>query len=433
MDIILPLLLQVVLISLNAIFACAEIAVISMNEAKLNKLVSEGNKKAKALQKLSENPSQFLSTIQIAITLSGFLGSAFAAGNFAEMITNWLLSVGVANQNNIEIYDSISVVIITLILSYFTLVFGELIPKRIGMRKSESIALGLARPLNFISNFFKPIVWLLTISINFVLKLIGIDPNQSDGDEGEENIIMMANMSSEKGLIDKEEHKMICNVFEFDDLSVREFATHRTDMEFLWKEDTVEEWDKIIKTSFHKFYPICGDTVDDVIAVLNTKKYFKLDNKDKEIVIKNCFETVYFVPEMLKADVLFKQFKETKNSFAIVLDEYGGVDGVVSITDILEQIVGDFDNQENEGISEIKKINDSVWRITGDISINEINKTFDTNFSEDEFLTFSGLVFSNYGSIPLDNTEFEICIDKLKITVTKIVEHKIQNALIKIN
>ena len=252
MDIIPPLLLQVVLIALNAIFACAEIAVISMNEAKLNKLISDGNKSAKILKKLSDNPSKFLSTIQIAITLSGFLGSAFAADNFAEMLVNFLLSNGIISEANMSVFNTISVVLITLVLSYFTLVFGELIPKRIGMRKSERIALTLAKPLYLISKIFTPIIWLLTKSINGILQLIGIDPNESDGDEGEEEIRLIVDMSGEKGLIDKEEQEMIQNIFEFDDLAVVDFSTHRTDVEVLWNEDSIEQWDEIIKSSFHK-------------------------------------------------------------------------------------------------------------------------------------------------------------------------------------
>lgn len=430
MDIILPLLLQVILIAVNAFFACAEISIISTNEAKLNKLVSEGNGSAKVLQKLTANPSKFLSTIQVAITLAGFLSSAFAAENFAGKIVSWLINIGIATQTNQSVYHTISVVVVTLILSYFTLVFGELLPKRIGMRKAEKIALVLARPLSVIAKIFTPIVWLLTVSINGLLRIIGIDPNESDGDEGEENIIMMADMSSEKGLIDKEEHQMICNVFEFDDLSVGEFATHRTEVEFLWQEDSVETWDAIIKTSFHKFYPICKDTVDDVIGVLNIKEYFKLHNKDKKSIMSKCVKPAYFVPEMLKADVLFKQLKETKNHFAVVLDEYGGVEGVVTMDDILEQIVGDFNAEENEIKSEIKQLKDNLWQVSGDISITEINENFGTHFSEDEYDTFSGLVFNSYGSIPADNTEFKVCIGNLSITVKKIVEHRIEKALV---
>ena len=226
------LLLQLVLIFLNAIFACAEIAVLSVNEAKITKLEEGGNKKARKLHKLIEQPSKFLSTIQIAITLSGFLGSAFAADNFASRLVNWLVSLGVKiNPNTLQ---SISVIIITLILSYVTLILGELVPKRIAMKKSEQMALGMAPMLYGVAKIFTPIVWLLSVSTNGVLRLIGIDPNEEDEEVGEEEIRLMVDESGQKGVIDEQEQKMIQNVFEFDDLTVSEFATHRTDISILW-------------------------------------------------------------------------------------------------------------------------------------------------------------------------------------------------------
>lgn len=433
MNIILPLLLQVVLIGLNAIFACAEIAVISMNEAKLNKLISEGNKSAKTLQKLTQNPSKFLSTIQIAITLSGFLGSAFAADNFAGMLVNWLTQLGIVNTTNSSMFNTIAVVVITLILSYFTLVFGELIPKRVGMRKSEGIALTLAKPLYLISKTFTPIIWLLTKSINGVLKLIGIDPNQSDGDEGEEEIRMMVDMSSEKGLIDKEEQEMIQNVFEFDDLTVVDFSTHRTDMEVLWYEDDINKWDEIIKKSFHKNYPVCGENTDDILGILNIKDYFKLTKKDKNTIMKQAVHAAYFVPETIRADLLFTKMKQSKNKFAVVLDEYGGVEGIVTMNDIIEQIVGDFNEEETrEKEFKLKKIDENKWKLSGTTTIKELNEELNTTFPEDEYETVGGLVFGHYGSVPEDNTKFDIDIENIKVKVNLIKEHKIQEMIISI-
>ena len=429
MDIVPPLLLQVVLIMLNAFFACAEIAVISTKEAKINKLISEGNKKAKILKKLSENPSKFLSTIQIAITLAGFLGSAFAADNFAGMVVDALTKTGVVTQQNAEMFNTIAVVAITIILSFFTLVFGELVPKRIGMRKAEKIALFVACPLNFISKLFTPIIWFLTLCINGILKLFRIDPNESDGDEGEENILMMVDMSSEKGLIDKEEQEMIQNVFEFDDLTVNEFATHRTDVEFLWEEDQIEKWDKIIKNSFHKYYPICRESTDDVVGVLNSKKYFKLEDKKD---ISSAIEDAYFVLSTVKADVLFKQLKTAKQQFAIILDEHGGVEGVVTMDDIIEQIVGDFNNEEfNVDATAVMK-EDNVWEINGIFTIEEANEMFGTTLSDEDHDTLSGLIFSKLGTIPSDGEQFEIEISNLKIHVKEIKDHRVEKMIISI-
>ena len=433
MDILLPFLLQVVLIGLNAVFACAEIAIISMSEAKINKLMSEGNKSAKTLYKLTQNPSGFLSTIQIAITLSGFLGSAFAADNFAGKIVDWLTKLGVADATNKDMFNTVAVIIITLVLSYFTLVFGELIPKRVGMRKSEKIALALSSPLYIISKVFKPFVWVLTKSINSVLKVIGIDPNQSDGDEGEEEIRMMVDMSGEKGLIDKEEQEMIKNVFEFDDITATAFSTHRTDMDVLWAEDSVEKWDEEIKKTFHQNYPVCKDSADDIVGVLNVKDYFKLEKKDKDSVMKKAVHSAYFVPETIHADLLFARMKQDKSRFAIVLDEYGGVEGLVTMNDIIERIVGDFNGEQSVTNIGIQKIKENKWKVSGSLSIKDLNKEIGTNFVDEEYDTVSGLVFDYYGSIPNDNTKFVVEVENLTVNVEKIKEHKIQEMIITIS
>ena len=266
---IFQILLQIVLIFINAVFACAEIAVISINDAKLNKLASEGDKRAVKLKKLTSQPARFLSTIQVAITLAGFLGSAFAAGNFAVYLEK--LIPGLPN--------SVAVIVITIILSYITLVFGELVPKRIAMKKAESMGLGMSGMLSFVSVIFAPRVWLLTKSTNGVLRLMKIDPNQEDDDVTEEEIRMMVDVGSEKGTIDNTEKELIQNVFEFDDLTAEEIATHRTDIIMLSLEDDISEWDKIIHETRHSLYPVCGETADDIVGILNAKDYFRLSER----------------------------------------------------------------------------------------------------------------------------------------------------------
>lgn len=234
------LLLQIILIALNAVFACAEIAVISFNDNKLARLAEQGDKRAVRLARLTSQPARFLATIQVAITLAGFLGSAFAADNFSDMLTEWLVGLGVSLPAST--LDTISVVLITIILSYFTLVLGELVPKRVAMRKAEALALGMSGLISFISKLFAPIVWLLTISTNALLRLIGIDPNADDEEVTEEEIRMMVDAGREKGVIDEEETEIIQNVFEFDDITAGELATHRTDIALLWTDETMEQW-----------------------------------------------------------------------------------------------------------------------------------------------------------------------------------------------
>lgn len=335
------LIIQIILISLNAIFASAEIAVLSVNETRISKLAQNGNKKAKRLNSLIKEPASFLSTIQIAITLSGFLGSAFAAEGFSEPLVNWAVDIGV--DLPVSTLETVSVIIITLILSYFTLVFGELVPKRIAMKKSESLAMGISGMLSGISVVFKPIVWLLSVSTNAVLRIIGIDPNEEEEQVGEEEIRMMVEVGGEKGTIDKDEQEFIQNVFEFDDISAGDIATHRVNVNALYLSDDDKTWNKMIHDKRHTYFPVCGDSADQVVGVLNAKDYYRLDDISRESVMKNAVSEAYFVPESVKADVLFRNMKKLKKPIAIAVDEYGGMSGIVTLKDLVEELVGDLE------------------------------------------------------------------------------------------
>ena len=426
----LSLLLQLILIICNAIFACAEIAVISMNDNRLAKLAAEGDKRAVRLARLTSQPARFLATIQVAITLSGFLGSAFAADNFSDGIVDWLIGLGVKISPNT--LNTIAVVLITLILSYVTLIFGELVPKRVAMRKAEKLSLAISGLVSFISKLFAPIVWLLTVSTNAILRLVGIDPNEKDEEVSEEEIRMMVDVGSEKGVIDAEEQMMIQNVFEFDDLSVEEFATHRTDMVVLWEDETVEQWNETIRESRHSLYPVCGETADDVIGVLNAKDYFRLEDRTRENILREAVRPAYFVPQSIRADVLFRQMKKTRNHFAVVLDEYGGVQGIVTMNDLLEQLVGDLDDDIGmpEEPGEIEQLDESTWRILGTAPLDDVAEQLHVTLPTEEYDTFGGFVFGSYGSVPDDGTQFEIDACGLDIKVVEIAEHRVEQALV---
>ncbi len=426
------LLLQVVLIALNAIFACAEIAVLSMNETKLEQLAEKGNKRAKRLYRLTRDSAKFLATIQVAITLSGFLGSAFAADNFSEPLVEWLISLGVPVSYKGTL-DALSVIVITLVLSYFTLVFGELVPKRVAMKKAESLALGISGLISLISKLFAPIVWFLTLSTNAMLRLFGIDPNEHEESVSEEEIRMMVDAGSEKGTIDEDEKELIQNVFEFDDLSADEIATHRTDIDLLWMDDTVDKWEDTIHESRHTFFPVCKDTVDNIVGVLNAKDYFRLRNKSLDNIMKNCVRPAFFVPETVKADVLFKNMKQKRNYFAVVLDEYGGMTGIVTITDILESIVGDFDEDTIQSPGEepeIMKIDENTWKISGTAAINEVEEEMEISLDCEEVDTFGGYVFTILGIVPEDGETLTTETDTLEIKITEVKEHRIEKTLV---
>lgn len=429
-SILLMLLLQLLLIALNAIFACAEIAVISMNETKLDKLAEQGDKRAKRLKKLTTQPARYLATIQVAITLSGFLGSAFAAENFSDLIVNWLLQMGV-NMSRAGL-NTIVVISITLILSYFTLIFGELVPKRIAMRKTETLALGMSGLLSFISKLFAPIVFLLTTSTNAVLRMLGIDPNEAAEAVSEEDIRMMVDAGSEKGTIDLEEKTFIQNVFEFDDRTAEEIATHRTEVSLLWLDESMEEWEKTIHDSRHTLYPVCNESVDNIVGVLNAKDYFRLEDKSRENVMKEAVRPAYFVPETVKADILFRNMRKNHTGFAIVLDEYGGMTGIITMNDLIEKLVGDLVDEDptEEDVPLIVRIDSETWKINGSALLEDVEEALSIELPVNEYDTFGGLVFGNYGSVPDDGTTFEIEACGLVIKVTEVLDHQIDSALV---
>ena len=438
MDIWGQLLLQAVLIFLNAVFACAEIAVLSVNEAKITKLEESGNKRAKKLRKLTEQPSKFLSTIQVAITLSGFLGSAFAADNFATRLVNWVVSLGV--EVNVDALQDIAVIVITLILSYFTLILGELVPKRLAMKKSEQMALAMAPMLLGFAKLFTPVVWVLSVSTNLVLRLLGIDPNEEDEEVSEEGILLMVDEGGQKGIIDEQEQEIIQNVFEFNDITVGEFATHRTDIHVLWIEDSEEEWETIIHDTRHSMYPVCDDSIDNVVGILSVKDYFRLRGAERQQILEEAVRPAYYVPEGIHADVLLKQMKNTKNHFAVVLDEYGGLRGIVTMNDLLEQLVGDLTDNNDEAepeepdivmIEDHENDDEDVWAIRGVASLSEVAEELGIELPTDKYDTMGGYVFSNYGVVPEDGTEFDIELPPLHVHVTEIKDHRIMKMTVR--
>lgn len=432
-NIIFMLLLQLILIALNAFFACAEIAVISIGDAKLEKMEEDGNKKAKRLRSLKADPAKFLATIQVAITLSGFLGSAFAAENFSEVIVKWVLSWGVDIPESV--IDSVAVIIITLILSFITLVFGELVPKRVAMKKAEKLALGMSSVIGTISKIFAPLVFLLTASTNGILRLMHIDPDSDDEEEfSEEDIKIMVDASER---IDSEEKELIQNIFEFDDLTAGEIATHRTDVSLLWLEDSDTDWDKAIRSGRHTRYPICSESIDNVVGILNTRDYFILDDRSRNAVINSAVKPAYFVPESVKADVLFKNMKKEHAPLAVVLDEYGGMFGVITMNDLVEKLIGNFSTddtsvEEEPDIMQITTENESLWRIRGTAMLSDVNDKLKLKLSREDSDTFGGYIFSLLGLIPEDGATPSLETDRLIINVNAIEDHQVVSADIKI-
>lgn len=419
-----PLILQVVLIALNAIFASAEIAVISMNDTKLQKMAKEGDVRARRLVTLTEQPTKFLSTIQVAITLAGLLGSAFAAENFAGALVAMMQETGVGIST--AVLETFAVFVITLVLAYFNLVFGELVPKRVGMKKAEGLALSISGMLTMVSKFFAPLVWLLTVSTNGILKLLGINPEDEDETVSEEEIYMMLEVGAEKGTIDKEETEWIRNVFAFDDTSVDEVCTHRVDVTALGLEESDAEWKETILQSRFTYYPVYQEDQDDIVGVLNTKDYFRLEDKSRENILTKAVEKPYYVPETMKADVLFHNMKKERKHFAIVLDEYGGLSGVISMHDLMELLVGHLDADEKE----IVAVGENTWKISGSASLDDVAEELEIKLPVEEYDTFGGYIFGELGKIPDDGTKFMLEAGGMKIQVEKVENHRIIDTVV---
>ena len=413
--------LIIVFTFLNAVFACAEIAVISMNETKLKHLVENGNKRAKKLAALTEQPSRFLATIQVAITLSGFLNSAFASDNFAGLIADALMKTGIPVPRSV--LNSVAVLVVTIVLSYISIVFGELVPKRFAMKNSESLSLGLAPTLYGVAKLFSPLVSLLTVSTNLILKLFGMDPTEDDDQVTKEEIQMMLMEGNEQGVIDTQENEFIQNVFEFNDISADEICTHRSDVVVLDADDSLEEWKESIFKNRHSYYPVYKDSKENIVGILDTKDYFRLEEVTKESIFEKAVEPAFFIPENIKAAKLFERMKQTRNYFAVLLDEYGEMSGIVTLHDLVEALVGDL-YEENEDVTEkIQKLAPNIWRIRGDAEIDDVVEQLKITLPEeqDDFDTFNGLIYSIIDRIPEDGSQFVCDAYGMRIHV-KIVE-----------
>ena len=387
-----------ILIFLNAFFAASEIAFISLNDAKIERLSKEGNKKAKKIKEMLVNPSKFLATIQIGITLAGFLSSAFAAESFANklapMLNSWI------PQLSIGVWNSISIIIITLVLSYFTLIFGELVPKRIAMKNYEKIAFASIGIIKVISIITSPFVKILTFSTDVISKLFGISENDEEV-VTEEEIRMMVDMGEEKGSIDEEEKDMINNVFEFNDKVVSEIMIPRTQIFAVEKKITIAETIEALSEEKNKYsrIPVYNENIDNIEGIIYIKDIL-LSMKNKKEKIKNLVKDVYFVPETKLINEVFEELRKNRKQIAIVVDEYGGTSGIVTIEDILEEIVGEIYDEYDEKEEVIKKLDNNTFLFSGNISIYDVEDTLNIKIHEGDYDTLSGYLVNEIGKVP---------------------------------
>lgn len=416
------ILILVILILLNAFFASAEIAFISLNEAKIEKQAKEGNKKAKSIQSMLKDPSKFLATIQIGITLAGFLSSAFASDSFASVLAPALNNI--FPNISLAVWTKISIIIITLILSYFTLIFGELVPKRLAMKHYEKISfatIGIIRTISFIT---LPFVKFLTLSTNVVSKLFGVSGDDEET-VTEEEIRMMVDVGEEKGTIDKEEKEMINNVFEFDDKTVSEIMIPRTEIFAVDINSSISDVIEELSEDYrYSKIPVYDNSIDEIKGIVYIKDIL-ISQKNKNTKIKGLVKKAYFVSEAKPVNELFDELRKNKKQIAIVVDEYGGTAGLVTIEDILEEIVGEIYDEYDEVIEKYTKLDENTFVFDGSIALYEVEKLLNIKIPEGDYETLSGYLIEVLGRIPAENEKPIIETEKITYKVEKCKDKRI--------
>ena len=424
------LILQVLLIFVNAVFAGTELAVISLNAIQLKKEADEGDKKAAKLLKMVENQSSFLSTIQISITLAGFLGAAFSADVLSEHLVSWLKSLGCPGST--ALLNSLAVIFITIIISFFTLIFGELVPKRIAQQKAEGWSRAVVGVVSALQTLFKPVVKLLSFCTNLVLKICRLKTDGAEDEVTEEDIRLMVDASGESGSIEEDEKEWIQNVFEFNDTPVDEIMTRDQDAVWIQEDASDEEVIALIRDSGYSRFPVYGEDHDDVKGILIAREFLLNMSSPDRKPLQELIRAPYLVPDSIHADKLFADMQAKKVHLAIVIDEYGSSAGIITMEDLIEEIVGniydEFDDVEEE---EITKLDDGKWSISGDSLIEDVNEETDLDIPQSEdYDTVGGFVMSNLSTIPEDGKEFDITAGDLNVHVLKVEDKRIQRVII---
>ena len=417
------LIVLTILILINAYFAASEIAFISLNDAKIEKQAKEGNKKAKQIEKMLKTPSKFLATIQIGITLAGFLSSAFASETFADKIAPYLYNIIPAIS--LGVWKSLAIIFITIILSFFTLVFGELVPKRIAMKHYEKISFATIGVIRTISILTAPFVKLLTSVTNGISKIFGVGENEEET-VTEEEIKMMVDQGEESGTIKEDEKELINNVFEFNDITVSEIMRHRKDIFAVDINISTEELLEELSKEEYRYsrIPVYDETIDEIKGILYVKDVLKNINK-KTFKVKNVIKDAYFISQNRLINEVFRELQKNKKQLAIILDEYGGTAGIVTMEDILEELVGDIYDEYDKEESEYEKIDENTYILSGSMPIFDVNKLLEADIPEGEFDTISGFLQDKLGRIPEDKEKPIIETEKVTYKIEKSEDKRI--------
>ena len=423
------IILLVVLIAVNAYFAAAEIAMVSANRNRIKTLAGEGNKKAKALDELLDEPNTFLSAIQVIITLAGFWNSAEAAVSLSGYVSR------VFHLTEFAYGERLSVFIVTVLLSFFTLVLGELVPKRVAMIHADGMALAVVKPILIISKVLKPFLWLISTSVTLVLKLCRQKTDVVDSEYSEEDVVSMLEAGRASGELKEEGKKMIPSIFAFDDLLAYEIMTPRTNVFAIDINAPTEEYiDELMELRYSRI-PVYEDDSDDIIGILYIKDYLikareeGFDNVD----IRPILRKPYFVPETKNIDSLFMELQATKQHIAILIDEYGGFSGIVTMEDIIEEIMGDIDDEYDEGDPEIQKVSDDTYLVDGSMDIDDINEELDTKLESETSETIGGFIIDILGEIPdEDDIGKTVEFENYRFTIDSVNDRRIEQITMQI-
>ena len=428
----LELLVLLLLIILNAFFAASEIALISLNDNKIRLMAEEGDKKAGQIRNLLIEPSKFLATIQIGITFAGFLASAFAAESFSGRFVLLVKRTGIPLSD--EWLSNISVVLITIILSYFSLVLGELVPKRLAMKRAESISRFAVGPLRFLYAVAAPFVKLLTVSTNAIIRILGMDPLEDDERITEEEIRIMVDAGQERGSIHLQEKQMIDSIFEFNNKTVTDIMTHRTDIVALPARASLQEVMTLIQEEKYSRIPIYEENIDNIIGILNIKDLFRyistnMHQKEAEnFRLRSIIRHPYAVPSSKRTDELFREMQKYNTHMAVIIDEYGGTAGIVTMEDLVEEIMGnildEYDDEEDE--QDFNKIDEVTYIISGTANLDKVNDLIGGDLPVDDYETLSGFIIGQIGEIPNEEDKPEITYNGLVFKVMDVKEKRIE-------
>ncbi len=421
----------IVLTLINAFFASAEMAFVSVNKNRIRTLASEGNKKAQLLQGLIEEPNKFLSTIQVAITLAGFLSSAAAATGMSDDVGAVLARAGIPYA------PQAAVLVVTIILSYFTLVFGELFPKRIALQNAEKIALLSVRPISVISKGLSPFVKLLSVSVALLMKISGRDQYEIDGEYSEEEVKSLLDAGAESGQLNESGREMIDSIFAFDDELAYEVMTPRTDVYMIDINDPLTEYlDELLEERYSRI-PVYNEDSDDIIGILYMKDFMIEARRVgfEHVDIRPLLQKPYFVPESKKINELFEDLQRSKMRIAILIDEYGGFSGIVTTEDIIEEIVGNIDDEYDDDEPKMEQLSEHVFLIDGQYDLDDVSDELSVQLTSDNHETIGGLVIELLGEIPDEDQDVGKTIDyeNCTFTIVSVKDRRVDKVKLKIH